>query len=149
MYQSKIQIFSELSCLLDYFPEEYIYKIPKQLLDTIKQNSDAKYFIKIDTKKSLVNQEILKETKDMLMVLKYNYWSNEEEQKSIREKLLQNEEKYQKKLKEKYNPDNIFKKIENNKIEEVENTALVEYKEGNFLKRILRKVMNFFKRKNF
>ena len=149
MYQSKIQIFSELSCLLDYFPEEYIYKIPKQLLDTIKQNSDAKYFIKIDTKKSLVNQEILKETKDMLMVLKYNYWSNEEEQKSIREKLLQNEEKYQKKLKEKYNPDNIFKKIENNKIEEVENTALVEYKEGNFLKRILRKVMNFSKRKNF
>ena len=36
-----------------------------------------------------------------------------------------------------------------NKVEEVQNTSLIEYHEENFLKKIIRKVMNFFKRKNF
>ena len=60
----------------------------------------------------------------------------------------ENDRKREEELREKYNPDNIFKKKEN-KAEEVQETALIEYHEENFLKKIIHKIMNFFKRKNF
>ena len=56
-------------------------------------------------------------------------------------------------LREKYNPDNLFKKKETEqKIEEPqkntsENTALVEYKEEKFFKKLIKKIISFFKRR--
>lgn len=136
-----IQANTEIKCLLKYFPINYIKKLPTKLLEMIYRNSDEKYNIDVDLKKDLKNQNISKKTKDMLAVLTYNYWSSETEKKDIIERLNENENDYQEELREKYNPDNIFKNRET-KVEALENSvAMVEYK-----KSIFSKIKNWFKR---
>lgn len=136
-----IQANTEIKCLLKYFPINYIKKLPTKLLEMIYGNSDEKYNIDVDLKKDLKNQNISKKTKDMLAVLTYNYWSSETEKKDIIERLNENENNYQEELREKYNPDNIFKNRET-KVEALENSvAMVEYK-----KSIFSKIKNWFKR---
>lgn len=136
-----IQANTEIKCLLKYFPINYIKKLPTKLLEMIYRNSDEKYNIDVDLKKDLKNQNISKKTKDMLAVLTYNYWSSETEKKDIIERLNENENNYQEELREKYNPDNIFKNRET-KVEALENSvAMVEYK-----KSIFSKIKNWFKR---
>ena len=66
-----------------------------------------------------------------------NYWCNSQEEKEeLKELFKENEIKYQAEVREKYNPDNIFKKTDTNtNIETYENdtnTALIEYKESFF-----------------
>lgn len=144
MNEIKLQVYSEIYCLLNYFPETYINKLPEKLLNLIKQNSDSKYFIEIDTAKSLEEQKIIEETKNTLVVLKYNYWSDDTEKINIMEKLTENERKYQEKLREKYNPDTLFKNKEI-KTETLETSvAIVEYKES-----IFTKIKNWFKKHLF
>ena len=136
-----IQANTEIKCLLKYFPINYINKLPTKLLEMIYKNSDDKYNIEVDLKKDLKNQNISKKAKDMLAVLTYNYWSSENEKKDIIERLNENENTYQEKLREKYNPDSIFKDRER-KAEAVENSnAMIEYKETIFIK-----IKNWFKR---
>ena len=136
-----IQANTEIKCLLKYFPINYIKKLPTKLLEMIYKNSDDKYNIEVDLKKGLKNQNISKKAKDMLAVLTYNYWSSEDEKKDIIERLNENENTYQEKLREKYNSDSIFKDRER-KAEAVENSnAMIEYKETIFIK-----IKNWFKR---
>ena len=80
------------------------------------------------------------------------YWYKDESKKQkLLEVLDENERKYQEELREKYNPDNIFKnKNQNNtfdeavpKNEEISvGMQIVEYKEPIF-KRIVNKILNF------
>ena len=136
-----IQTYTEIGCLLKYFPNSFIEKLPNKLLEIISSKADRKYLIDIDTDKSINEQNISNKTKMILAVLTYNYWSNEKQKDIIRKKLYDNEEIYQRKLTEKYNPDNLFKNKET-KVETIENSvAMVEYKES-----IFTKIKDWFKR---
>ena len=135
-----IQAYTEISCLLNYMPKEYIDKLPNKLIDFIHKQSNEIYNIAIDVNKSLAEQNFSKRTKDFIAVLKYNYWSTYEEKAELRKLFNENEQKYQKILLEKYNTDNLFKK-KNVLIEEIkENTeckGIIKYKKENLLKKIL------------
>lgn len=134
-----IQAYTQINCLLRYFPKEYLKKLPVKLLSFIQENSSREFEIEIDYNCNLKEQNLSKKTYDILAVLKYNYWSTEEEKKSIREKLNENEKIFQKELSEKYNTDNLFK---NKKIEEAQ--ALVEYKEKTLIQKIFDKIKSIF-----
>ena len=139
--EETIQTYTEIGCLLNYFPNSFIKKLPNKLLEVINLKADRKYLIDVDTNKSINEQNISNKTKIILAVLTYNYWSNEKQKDIIRKKLYDNEEIYQSKLAEKYNPDNLFKNKET-KVETIENlVAMVEYKES-----IFTKIKNWFKR---
>ncbi len=60
----------------------------------------------------------------------------------------ENDKKIEAEMRERYNPNNLFKKKEkqeqNNEVKQ-ENTELIEYKEQNIFKKILNKIMKFFK----
>lgn len=135
-----IQACTELKCLLKYFPANYIKKLPKSLLEMIQKNSDDKYNIEIDINKSLQSQNICKKAKDILVVLTYNYWSDENQKSHLKKCFVENEEIFQKELSEKYNSENLFKNktIETEKIETSE--LMVEYKDT-----IFTKIKNWFK----
>ena len=140
--EKEVQAFSELYCLLNCFPETYLEKLPKQLFNLIKQKSSSDYYIEFDTTKPIEDQNISDEAKNILVVLKYNYWSDEEEKKKIQEVLQINERKYQDKIKEKYNPDTIFNNNKNNSFSNIEDAngtsnnsiSIIEYKESIFTK---------------
>ena len=141
MEETKLRTFSEIYCLLNFFPESYINKIPKELLNLIKQNSNSKYFIEVDTSKPLEEHNISEETKNTLVVFKYNYWSDETEKRNIIEQLKKNENKYQEDLREKYNPNNLFKNRETIVEPMEKSVAMIEYKESFYTK-----IINWFKR---
>lgn len=144
-----IKAYTEVNCLLEYLPQSYIEKLPKKLIDLIKKQSNEKFNIYIDTNKSLLDQNFSNKTKDLIAVIKYNYWSTDEERKQLKNIFYENENKYQEELLEKYNPNDIFKKREQrvkvtNPIDS--NTQIALYKENIFTK-FLNKLKNLFRKK--
>lgn len=145
---SYIKAYTEVNCLLEYLPQSYIDKLPKKLIELIKEQSDKQYYISIDTNKSLLEQDFSKKTKDLIAVIKYNYWSTDEERQQLKKIFYENENKYQKELLEKYNPNDIFKKKESKTdiSDNIEpNLQMVEYKENIFI-RLFNKIKNIFRK---
>ena len=143
-----IKAYTEINCLLRYFPKQYLKKLPEKLIRFIDENSNKEFEIEIDYKASLDKQNLSKKTYDILAVLKYNYWSTEEEKEYIREKLTENEKIFQKELSEKYNVDNLFsRKATENSRENKEMQALVRYKEKDIIQRIISKIKSFFNKR--
>lgn len=142
-----IKAYTEVNCLLEYLPQSYIDKLPKKLIELIQNQSNKQYNINIDTNKSLLEQNFSKKAKDLIAVIKYNYWSTDEEKQQLQQIFYDNENKYQKELSEKYDLNNIFKKKES-KIEmpQIENNVqMVVYKENIFI-RIFNKLKNLIKK---
>lgn len=86
--EETIQTYTEIGCLLKYFPNSFIEKLPNKLLEIISSKADRKYIIDIDTNKSINEQNISNKTKMILAVLTYNYWSNEKQKDIIRKNYM-------------------------------------------------------------
>jgi len=145
---SYIKAYTEVNCLLEYLPQSYIDKLPKKLIELIQKQSNEQYNIIIDTNKSLLEQNFSQKTKDLIAVIKYNYWSTDEEKQQLKKIFSENENEYQKELLEKYNPNDIFKKKEPKigTAEHIEtNLQMVEYKENIFI-RFFNKIKNIFRK---
>ena len=142
------QAYTEVNCLLKYMPYSYINKLPEKLLTLIENQSDDYYYIEIDPEKSLAEQGLSEKAKDLLAVLKYNYWSTDDEKKELSTIFYENEKKYQDELHIKYNTKEIFKnneeKLNSTNIVKTD-TQMVVYKENLFIK-ILNKIKKFFKK---
>ncbi len=139
--------YTEVNCLLNYLPQSYIDKLPKKLIQLIQNQSSKQYNIDIDTNKSLLDQNFSKETRDLIAVLKYNYWSTEEEKKHLEEIFYNNENKYQEELREKYNLDNLFKEKKEEAV--IENTNLpIEIKKETFFKKLISFIKGLFNKTN-
>ena len=112
--------YVEVLEIIRHFSEEDFKKIPKSEIDFYNENKDNEYKFKINPNIDLNEQNISREANAILVALYRDYFATEN-QKQILEKLLkQNEQKEEEKKREKYNPDDIFKKdkevstIENN-----------------------------------
>lgn len=112
--------YVEVLEIISHFSEEDFKKIPKSEIDFYNENKDNEYKFKINPNIDLNEQNISREANAILVALYRDYFAIEN-QKQILEKLLkQNEQKEEEKKREKYNPDDIFKKdkevstIENN-----------------------------------
>lgn len=141
-----IQAFSEVKCILDFLPIHYTEKLPKKLLNIINSLYDEKFKIKINPNIELKKQNFTEDTKNIIAVLKYNYWcKNDEEKENLARMFKENEDKYQEDLREKYNPDNIFKNRTNEDTES--NNLPVVIKKENLFIRALNFIKDFFRNK--
>lgn len=137
-------IAKETIYVLKNFNPTFTSKISKRILKDLEELAKtSKKEVKIDKTKSLKDQNILPETKDMIALLYYNYIALPEEKKEIIQKWNENEARYQERLRRKYNLDNVFKK-ENTK--ENNNTSMIEYKK-NIFQRIFEKIKEIIKLK--
>ena len=110
--------------------------------------ANPNYSVKIDPYKSLEQQIIKEKTKDLIAVIYRNYWCNEAERKTLDAQLIENDKKYEEKLHEQYNPDNIFKNKAKQEIHTTQITQeLVEYKPQSFIQKLFTKIKSLFKRK--
>lgn len=142
--------YAEVDEILSFMEDVYIDKIPKKLRELFKNEKIKDYNPNIDPKIPLDEQNLQKKTFSILAMLNLNYWCEDEKEKQeLIAIYTENDRKKEEELKEKYNPDNLFKKKEKEeKIEETqENTALIEYKEEKFFKRLINKIMSFFRKK--
>ncbi len=99
---------AEVIAILKLLDAEYIEKIPKKFLSVLEKVQDKDYKTNIDANKSILEQNISDKAKDILIIIYRNYWCSEKEKQEIDKILNENEKKYQKDLRKKYNPNDIF-----------------------------------------
>lgn len=143
---------SETLDILNHMEKTYTDRIPKKFMEFLNNNQLDNYISKLDHSKKINEMNLKEKTKDILATIYMNYWCNSQQKANYSNILKQNENNYQEKLREKYNPDNIFKK--NNQYQDIaqdnisnevisHNVAMVEYKESIF-KKIINKIKSIF-----
>lgn len=103
-------VFKEVITILSYFKEDLIMKIPSKVFKKLRELAgDSEGEIYIDPEKSIEEQNISEESKDIISLIYYIYIAKEDEKNEILKLWNDNENKYQEILKEKYNTENLFK----------------------------------------
>lgn len=140
--------YAEVDEILSLMESEYIEKIPKKMREMFKKERPNDYNPLIQIDIPLEEQKLQRKTFAILAMLNLNYWCEDEvERQKLIEIYVENDKKREAELREKYNPDNIFKNRNNIEQKENENLALIQYHEENFIKKILNKIINFFRKK--
>ena len=142
------QVYSEVNKFLELIGEEMSNQIPLKLRKFFKREMDKNYIPTIDIKIPIKEQKLKRKTIAIIAGLNLQYWCKDEERKKeLLEVYSNNEKKYQEELREKYNPENIFKKSTQERAREendIENkVALAEYRESIFQK-LINKIKNIF-----
>lgn len=144
-YETK-QAYSEVCAVLDNMPNEYVSKIPKKIIDLFQTEKIKDYKPNINMSNPLDKKYLSKKTMVLIAMLNYYYWCpNKKVKDELYKMYLNNNEKYEKEIAEKYNTNNLFKNNSNEKIieqNEEKEVALVEYKEN-----IFKRILGFFKKK--
>lgn len=133
--------YSEIYEILQLLGSEFVDKIPNEFIEFIDKEKDNDYYPNIKKDIPLEEQNLFEDTINILAMLKLDYWcENESEKEELRNILIENERIYQEDLREKCNPDNIFKRkeIENS------NNLPIEIEKVNLWKRILRYIQKLF-----
>ncbi|MGN1297838.1 MAG: hypothetical protein ACI4VH_05395 [Clostridia bacterium] len=145
------QVYSEIDEFLGLITKEERDEIPKKLRDFFREEKDTSYHKNINSNIPIEEQNLKEETLAIIALLNLQYWCKDENEKQrLQQIYANNENKYQEELREKYNPNNIFKNkndvttnIGNGNGEDISiNMQIVEYKEPIF-KRIVNKVLEF------
>lgn len=135
--------------VLKYFDAEFTSKISKSFLDSLKElSSRSKAKVEIDVNKKLINQNISEESKNLISIIYYNYFADENEKKKIIKIWKENEKKFPEKVKKIYDANEIFnKKIKNSntKIDEIKGELPVISKK-NWIEKIIEKIKNLFRK---
>lgn len=139
--------YSEVLAIINLMEEKYKNKIPNSVLQIFKDEKKENYNPVINIEESFLNQNLQRETLVILAILNLNYWcENEQEKIDLLKEYAENDKIKEEKLCKMYNPDNMFKNKNTERISENENKQLIEYKE-NMFKKLWNKIKIFFKRK--
>ena len=145
VYKQYQKAFAEVNYILENSEDEVINRIPNKLKSIIKENLDKSYIVNIDLEKGLKNCNLLEKTKEILYLIYRDYLVTPQEREQLLKEEAEEERKIEQELREKYNPDNIFKNKE--KYEKQEELNLVVKEEKVWYKKFINKIISFFKRK--
>ena len=142
------EALSEVDVIIAMMPSEEAIKIPNAFKNFVKTRKSQNYIPNIKNDIPLYQQELKKDTKTICSLIYRSYLCSKEEKAKLteqdREILIQKEQE----LREKYNPDNIFKNKQLQKEETVveTHTELIEYKEPKWYQKIFAKILKLFKK---
>lgn len=140
--------YYEVLEILKYMPNESVNKIPKTLLETFEMNKDVNHTFKVDINKDFEGQDILEETKDIFANIFRDFWATPYQKERIIAKQNYDRQVLEEEKRQKYNPDDLFKKTKIESVDENINESTeisnlpIEVKKERFYE----KVINFFKR---
>lgn len=145
--------YSEIYEILNILGKEAIDKLPHKLYGLIEKEMDKEYKPNLLDENGLVDEtKISQETIALFAVLNMKYFmQDEEEKKELLKIYRKNEENYQAELREKYNPDDIFKNrkivnVNHTKSENQESVSLIKYEEDKWYEKIFNIIKKIFKR---
>lgn len=139
--------YADIYYILNSLDEEYVNKIPTQLIEFFRENREPYYLSNLDMTKPLTEQYIRKETEQIICLLNLNYWCSPEEKKELLKKYSLNEKTLQEQLHEKYDLKFNNKRFTDNaKIQDVKTIAIIE--KDNFFTQIIKLLKKFFNKKN-
>jgi len=136
-------IGAEVYAVLNKVSKEMYNKVPIKIREEFEKFKEEALKVEIKEDIPFEEQDITKETKDIIFAISLNYWLTEEKRKEVLIKLKENENS----LNEKYNVDNIFKKISKENINiDIENKNIVKEQKEKWYIKILNKIKSHFKR---
>lgn len=140
--------YAEVDAILELLEDELVNRIPEKVREFFKDEKNKEYKPTIRSDIGLDEQDLKAETISILTLLQLNYLcDSEEEKQEILNELQENDRLKEEELREKYNPDNIFKRRDEKIVStEKEEKALVEYKNHNFIRKIINKIIKLFKK---
>ena len=141
------QAYTEIVNFIELLDEYNRNKIPKKLMEFFEEEKDINYTKVIDQNVPIKEQNLKKETLVLIAMLNLQYWCEDEKEKQRLKKIYANNEiKYQEELRDKYNPDDLFKtKQKNIEDNHSQQTAMIEYKELSIFQRIKEFIKSIFK----
>lgn len=146
-----MEAFTEVYEIFKLMPKELFNKVPKKFYEMIEEERSKEYCPNI--KEPLEQQKLKNETIIILGLIYRDYLCSPEEKKMLQEKDARELQEVQKALedeiRQKYNPDAIFKNrnnIEEQKVQQEEENGLIIVREEKWYKKIFNIIKNLFKR---
>ena len=131
-------MFNEVYSVLNLLGREYIYKLPNNVYEFIKNERVPNYEFNINMERDVISQ-ISKDALAFISYLNLKYWATLEEQRELIKIYKENDIKKEK-SKLKFNPRTIL----NNNTKKIESKALIK-EEQNWYKKLKNIILNFFK----
>lgn len=141
MNQVYEKAYAEILEIIQYLPLEQYKQIPQEKINFYEKHKDITHNFKYNPSKTLQEQNTLRETNALIILLFRNFFATETQKDKVDLILQNNEDEHQSKLKEKYSYDKLFKRKMTNTIEKKNNLQIVVYKENTFTK-----IFNFIKK---
>lgn len=136
----------EVLDILKHTKKEDVEKVPKEFIDFLEENRLEEYESNLDHTKQIQEMDLGPETQNVLGYIYLKYWADQQAKESFRAKIRELEIAHQEELREKYNPDDIFKKREET-TKKVEDTKLPEIiQKQTFIQKIINAIKRFFRR---
>lgn len=143
------EAFEEIYEIFRLMPKELLNKIPTKFYEMIEEERDTNYFPNIQ--EPLEKQKLKNETIIILGLIYRDFLCSLDEKKRLQEKdakeLQEVEKAIEEEIREKYNPDNIFKNTNKNiqeKIQQSEETRMTVVQEEKWYKKIFNLIKNLF-----
>lgn len=146
--QEYAMAISETLDILNHTAKEDVDKISTKFMEYLKNNAAKDYQSNLDHSKKISDMQLRKDTKVFLAIIYRKFWCNNEMKNDFDRTLKENGIRHQNELREKYNPDNLFKNKSVDDVTSIEESsnsvAMVEYKELVFtkIKNWIRKLFN-------
>ena len=123
--------YKEVLIILDNLIKEDYDKIPKEYIEFLTANCNNDYEFYYDNSKTFEEQELLDDTKYLLFGLFEKFGATELQKDTIKDFKNNYYNKLENEKREKYNPDCVFKTVNN---EKTTNNSLIKNKETFFIK---------------
>ena len=139
----------EVLDILNHTNKEDVERIPQSFIKFLTDIASRSYKVKFDYEQPINGLNLKQQTKELLGFIYITWWCDKKEREEYK-KLIYESNMRNKKIKENYNVNDIFKnKRENQELkasqnEQKEQTSLVGYKQENVFKKIINKIINFF-----
>ena len=112
------KIFAEVLDIINNSEKEVKEKIPQKLYQQLEKNTDKSYEVNIDYSREDWDNNISEETKEILALIYRDYIVSPEERKELIKEEAEFEKQKELELREKYNPDNLFKNKQRKKMKQ-------------------------------
>ena len=141
--------YAEVYEIINLLGAEYRDKIPAKVIDFLQNNKDDNYIVILDPEMPLEDQCLLKDTINILALIKKDYWCDSKEESDQFFSVLRENEK---KSKEKYSIDKLFNNKKNEQDYEQtqpenEKSLLVITENKKWYNRIFKFLKSFFWKK--
>lgn len=134
------KVYTEVLEILNHLPKAQYNKIPKEKIEFYKNNCDTSYNFKLQKDLKSVSTK----ANAIIISLYRDYFASEKQQETLSNILVTNTRKAEELKREKYNPDDLFKKnLEQQEVVKKENVQMIEYKEETVFQKIWGKLRNF------
>lgn len=141
------QAFAEVLEVLKHTSKSIVEKIPEKFIMFLKDNKDDEYIVDIDFSKENWEDEVKKETQAILALIYRDYIVSPEKRNELIKEEQEEEIRIENEVREKYNPDNVFKDKQEGAV--LENTKLpIGIKKESLLQRFISFIKNLISKNN-